>query len=82
MRGARGRLDAALHPHRGRGGLSHGHQGREFKFVVIVKTCVNKQAGSLLAAQEWTINQKPGQQVDPTLDMKTTHKFPLQEHLP
>ena len=23
-------------------------------------------------------NQKPGQQVDPTLDITTTHKFPLQ----
>ena len=36
--------------------------------VVIVKSCVNKQAGSWLAGQEWTTNQKPGQQVDPTLD--------------
>ena len=37
--------------------------------VVIVKSCVKcKQAGSWLAVQEWTTNQKPGQQVDPTLD--------------
>ena len=36
--------------------------------VVIVKSCVNKLAGSLLATQEWTTNEKPGQQVDPTLD--------------
>ena len=46
--------------------------------VVIVKSWVNKQAGFWLAAQEWTTNQKPGQQVDPTLDLTTTHKFPLQ----
>ena len=36
--------------------------------VVIVKSCFNQQAGSWLAAQEWTTNQKQGQQVDPTLD--------------
>ena len=29
-------------------------------------------------AQEGTTNQKPGQQVDPTFDMTTTHKFPPQ----
>ena len=46
--------------------------------VVIVKSCVNKQAGSCLASQEWKTNQKPGQQVDPILDMTATHKFPLQ----
>ena len=45
--------------------------------VVIVKSWVNKQAGSWLAAQEWTTYQKPGQEVDPTLDMTTTHEFPL-----
>ena len=45
--------------------------------VVIVKICVNKQADSWLAAQEWTTNQKPGQQVETTLDMTTTHKFQL-----
>ena len=37
-------------------------------YVVIVKSCVNNQAGSWLATQEWTTNQKQGQQVDPTLD--------------
>ena len=36
--------------------------------AAIVKSCVNRQAGSWLAAQEWTTNQKPGQQVDTTLD--------------
>ena len=36
--------------------------------VVIVKSWVNKQAGSWLAAQQWTTNQMPGQQVDQTLD--------------
>ena len=36
--------------------------------VAIVKSFVNKQAGSWLLTQEWTTNQKPGQQVDPTLD--------------
>ena len=36
--------------------------------VVIVKSWVNKQPGSWLAAQEWTTNQKPGQQVDTTLE--------------
>ena len=35
---------------------------------VIVKSWVNKQAGSWLATQEWSTNQKPGQQVDPILD--------------
>ena len=38
------------------------------RFVVIVKSWVSKQTGSWLAAQEWTTNQKPGQQIDPTLD--------------
>ena len=33
--------------------------------VVIQKSCVNKQPASWL---QWTTNQKPGQQVDPTLD--------------
>ena len=46
--------------------------------LVIVKSCVNKYAGSWLAAQEWATNLKPGQQVDLTLDMTTTHKFPPQ----
>ena len=36
--------------------------------VVIVKSCVNEQAGSWFATQEWTTNQEPGQQVEPTLD--------------
>ena len=36
--------------------------------VVIVKSCVKKQAGSWLAIQEWTTNKKPIEQVDPTLD--------------
>ena len=36
------------------------------------------QAGSWLAAKEGTTNQKPGQQIDPTLDMTTTDKFPPQ----
>ena len=48
----------------------------KFWVEVIVKSCVNKQDGSWLAAQEWTTNQKPGQQVDPALDIATTHKFP------
>ena len=39
--------------------------------VVIVKSCVNKQAGSGSAAQEWTTNQKPGQQGGTTLDFDT-----------
>ena len=47
--------------------------------VVIVKSWVNKLAGSWLAAQEWTTNQKPGQQVDPTLDNEyNLYIFPLQ----
>ena len=51
-----------------------------FWAVVIVKSCGNKQAGSWLAAQELTANQKPGQQVDQTLDTMTqTHKFPVQD---
>ena len=41
---------------------------RKFIVVVIVKSFVKKQAGSWLAAQECTTNQKPGQQVDPTLE--------------
>ena len=41
----------------------------EYWVVVIAKSCVNKQAGSWLAAQEWTTNRKPGQQFDPTLDI-------------
>ena len=40
-----------------------------------VKHWVNKQAGSWSAAQEWTTNQRLGQQVDTTLDLTTTHKF-------
>ena len=36
--------------------------------VVTVKTWVNEQADSWLAALEWTTNQKSGQQGDPTLD--------------
>ena len=36
--------------------------------VVIVKRCVNKQAGLWLAAKEWTTNQKPDYHVDPTID--------------
>ena len=36
------------------------------------------QKASWLAAQEWTTNKKPGQQVDTSLDMTTTHKFPPQ----
>ena len=34
-----------------------------------------------MAAQECTINQKSGQQVDPTHDMTATHKFPPQDGL-
>ena len=50
--------------------------------VVIVKSWVNKQAGFWLAAQVWwTTKQKLGQQADPTLDMTTTRKFPLQEKI-
>ena len=41
--------------------------------VVIVKSCVNIQAGSWLATHEWPTNQKAGQQVDPTLEFTTTH---------
>ena len=36
--------------------------------VDIVKRWVNKQAGSWLSTQEQTTDQKPGQQVDPTID--------------
>ena len=39
-----------------------------YELLVIVKSCFNKRAGSWLAAQEWTTNQKPGQQVDTALD--------------
>ena len=54
----------------------HGLRGGTLWVVVIVKSCVNKRAGSWLSAQEWTTNQKPGRQVDPALDVTTTHKFP------
>ena len=56
-------------------------RGGNLWVVVIVKIWVNKQTGSWLAAQEWTTNQKPEQQVDPTLDMTTTHKFPPQNFM-
>ena len=51
----------------------------EWKFMSCshVKSCVNKQASSWIAAQKWTTDQKPSQPVDPTLDMATIHKFPL-----
>ena len=47
--------------------------------VVNVKSCVNKQAGSWSAAQEWTTNQKPDQQVDPTLDHDYNWKISASE---
>ena len=44
----------------------------------MVKSRVNEQAGSWLAALERRTNQKPGQKVDQILDLTVTHKFPLQ----
>ena len=49
-----------------------------FWVVVMVNSWVNNQTGSWLAARAWTTNQEPGQQVDLTLTMTTTQKFPLQ----
>ena len=46
---------------------------------VIVNSCVNNQAGSWLAVQEWTTNQKPGQQVDPALDSDYNSKVSAPE---
>ena len=44
-------------------------QGRKLLscIVVMLKSWVNKQAGSWLAAQELTTNQEPGQLIDSTL---------------
>ena len=58
--------------------MEYDPRGGNLLDVVIVKSYVNLQAGSWLAAQEWTTNQKPGQLIDPTLDMTTTHKLPSQ----
>ena len=47
--------------------------------VVMVNRWVNKQAGSWLAAQDWSIpNQKPACLLTQLLTMTTTHKFPSQ----
>ena len=54
--------------HQPAGGGGGGGRDGNLWVVVIVKNWVNKQAGSWLATQEWSTNQKLGQQVDPTLD--------------
>ena len=52
-------------------------QGWKFMSCSHCQKLCQQASVSWLAAQEWTTNQKPGQQVYLTLDMTTSQKFPL-----
>ena len=70
--------DPRLPQRPGREGAGNDPPGMEiYELLSLSRAVVNKPAGSRLAiTQELTTNQKLGQQVDTTLDMTTTDKFP------